>query len=197
MNVFVLSTGRCGSKTFARACRHMTNYTASHETHNRWAHPGVRQPYRDLRFPPDHIEVDNRLSWFLGTLEKNYGRGAFYVHLLRRPEEVAKSLMVRGEDSILHSFAAGILQHFSEARNLSGEQRYQIGLQYCETVNDNIDAFLRDKPRRMTIWLHDARDPFRDFWRAIAAEGDLERALSEWDVRHNATRAGGGARATG
>ena len=197
MNVFVLSTGRCGSKTFAKACRHMSNYTASHETHNRWAHSGVREPYRDLRFPPDHIEVDNRLSWFLGTLEKRYGREAFYVHLLRPPEEVAKSLMVRGEDSILYAFTSGVLQYFSEARNLSAGQRYEVGLQYCEAVNDNVELFLRDKPRQMTMWLHDVKGPFREFWRAIGAEGDLERALSEWDVRHNATRTGGLGRVAG
>ena len=32
MRVFVLSTARCGSQTCERACRHLTNYTAGHET---------------------------------------------------------------------------------------------------------------------------------------------------------------------
>jgi hypothetical protein len=187
-NVFVLSTGRCGSKTFAKACRHIGNYTSAHESQNRWFHPDVTQPYRDLRYPSHHIEVDNRLSWFLGTLDKRYGKEAFYVHLLRRPEEVGRSLMVRGEDSILFSFASGILQHFSEARRLSEAQRYDVALQYCETVNDNIELFLRDKPQQMTMWLHEIREPFREFWTRIGAEGDLGAALGEWDVRHNATK---------
>jgi hypothetical protein len=188
MNVFVLSTGRCGSKTFAKACQHMTNYTASHESQSRWLHTAVKLPYRHLIFPANHIEVDNRLSWFLGTLEKNYGQEAFYVHLLRRREEVAKSLMVRGEQSILFSFTSGILQYFREARNLSSEQRYEIGLQYYATVNDNIELFLRDKPYKMTIWLHDIKDPFRHFWRSIRAEGNLDAAIEEWHVHHNATK---------
>jgi hypothetical protein len=187
MNIFVLSTGRCGSKTFAKACKHMDNYTASHESQSIWLHAGVKQPYRDLKYPKNHIEVDNRLSWFLGTLEKNYGQGAFYIHLLRRPEEVARSLMVRGEDSILFSFASGILQYFNKARSLSEQQRYEIGLQYWETVNNNIELFLRDKPNKMTVWLHDIKKPFRQFWKNIGAEGDLEAAIAEWDICHNAT----------
>ena len=32
MNVFILNTGRCGSRTFARACAHITNYTSAHES---------------------------------------------------------------------------------------------------------------------------------------------------------------------
>jgi hypothetical protein len=190
MNVFVLSTGRCGTETFARACQHMSNYTAAHESHSRWLHPKVKNPYRSLKFPPHHIEVDNRLSWFLGTLEKEYGPRAFYVHLLRRREEVAKSLTVRGEQSILFSFTSGILQYFTAAHQLSAEERYEIGLQYWDTVNDNIEAFLRDKPHQMTIWLHDLRSPYQKFWESIGAQGDLGAALAEWNIRHNATAPG-------
>jgi hypothetical protein len=190
MNVFVLSTGRCGSTTFARACKHIKNYTASHESQNPSLHPRVKNPYRSLKYPQNHIEVDNRLSWFLGTLEKEYGGRAFYVQLLRRPEEVAKSLAARGEQSILFSFTSGILQYFSAARNQPAEERQRIGLQYWDVVNDNIELFLRDKPHRMTMWLHDIKQPFKDFWRSIGADGDLEAALGEWDVRHNATEPG-------
>jgi hypothetical protein len=143
-----------------------------------------------LKYPQNHIEVDNRLSWFLGTLEKEYGGRAFYVQLLRRPEEVAKSLAARGEQSILFSFTSGILQYFSAARNQPAEERQRIGLQYWDVVNDNIELFLRDKPHRMTMWLHDIKQPFKDFWRSIGADGDLEAALGEWDVRHNATEPG-------
>jgi hypothetical protein len=188
MNVFVLSTGRCGSETFARACGWMTNYTSAHESHSRWLHPYAGMPYRDLHYPDNHIEVDNRLSWFLGTLEKTYGQQAFYVHLLRRREEVARSLVSRGEHSILHAFAAGVLQYYGDARFLSDDDRYLIGLQYWDSVNDNIELFLRDKPRKMTMWLDRIKDPFHDFWYAIGAEGDLQSALAEWDIKHNVTR---------
>ena len=188
MNVFVLSTGRCGSETFARACRQIKNYTAAHESYNPWLYPKVTSPYRSLQYPPNHIEVDNRLSWFLGTLEKQYGQSAFYVHLLRRREEVARSLTRRGKESILFSFASGVLQYFSKVQSLSAGEYYQIGLQYWDTVNNNIEHFIRDKNYQMTMWLDDIKDPFRCFWERIGAEGDLEAALSEWNVRYNATK---------
>ncbi|HTL54732.1 MAG TPA: type II secretion system protein [Candidatus Limnocylindrales bacterium] len=185
MNVFVLSTGRCGSETFAKACRHMLNFSAAHESNSPVLHAGIRQPYRTLRFPDQHIEVDNRLSWFLGSLEKQYGDNAYYVHLLRRREEVAQSVCARGEESILFSYASGILQYYNNARSLSEAQRYEIGLQYWDTVNDNIENFLRNKTRRKTMWLHDIKGTFAEFWLEIGAVGDLGAALAEWDIKHN------------
>jgi hypothetical protein len=187
MNVFVLCTGRCGSETFARACSHMTNYTASHESNNRWRHPGVIDPYRSLRFPPNHIEIDNRLSWFLGALDKEYGADAYYVHLTRPCADVAASLLARGRESILYAFAAGILQYYGAAERLSQAQRFEIAMQYCRTIELNIGAFLKDKPRRMTMCVHEIQRPFKNFWDEIGAAGDVEAALREWDIRYNAT----------
>ncbi|HEV8485823.1 MAG TPA: hypothetical protein VGV87_19935 [Blastocatellia bacterium] len=96
--------------------------------------------------------------------------------------------MKRGRRSILFSFSQGILQHYDEAERLSDRERYQIGLQYWDTVNDNIDLFLRDKSQKMTLWLHDIKDPFRSFWGRIGAQGDIEAAAAEWDTRHNVTK---------
>ncbi len=67
MNVFVLSTGRCGSTTFAKACTAITNFSVGHER-NRMLVGEARWQY-----PEHHIEIDNRLIWMLGALEKHYG----------------------------------------------------------------------------------------------------------------------------
>ncbi len=56
MDVFVLCTGRCGSTTFIKACAHITNYTAAHESRT-----GLLGSDR-LDYPGKHIEADNRLS---------------------------------------------------------------------------------------------------------------------------------------
>ncbi len=191
MNVFILSTGRCGTETFACACHHITNYTVAHESQAPWRNASTHHPYFPLTYPCDHIEVDNRLSWFLGTLDKHFGDQAFYVHLLRNREDVAKSISVRGDESILFAFAWGVLQHYGNVWSLSDEQRYEIGLQYWDTVNHNIEMFLESKPLAMTMWLHDIKEPFARFWDAVGAEGSLDAALEEWDVRHNATRPSG------
>lgn len=77
MNVFVLSTGRCGSTTFVKACEHITNFSAAHESRT-----GLLGAAR-LDYAGNHIEADNRLSWLLGRLDRTYGNAAFYVHLRR------------------------------------------------------------------------------------------------------------------
>jgi hypothetical protein len=39
----------------------------------------------------------------------------------------------------------------------------------------------------MNFQLENAQDDFRMFWQWIGAEGDLDRALAEWELRHNAS----------
>src|SRR5664279_6422416 len=87
MNVFVLTTGRAGSESFIAACKHLTNYTAGHESQVSRLGPDR------IQYPDRHIEADNRLAWFLGRLEERYGDEAFYVHLVRDRAATAASLV--------------------------------------------------------------------------------------------------------
>jgi predicted O-methyltransferase YrrM len=193
MNVFVLSTGRCGSTTFARACRKITNYSSAHESKSASRLPEPATPYQTLLYPDNHIEVDNRLSWMLGTLDKTYGDQAFYVHLLRDRDEVAHSFLKRWENrgtNIINAYAWGPLTlPLDQVRSLSSDQRFGVARHYWDTVNDNIAQFLADKPNQITMWLHDIVPPFEDFWLRIGAEGDLEGALAEWQTAYNASPA--------
>ena len=179
MNVFVLSTGRCGSTTFARACQYVTNYTSAHESKT------ISIGKERIAYPENHIEADNRLSWFLGRLEQAYGDSAFYVHLTRNAEEVARSYARRFEagSGIMKAYRNGILMGFSQ------EERYyhDIALDYCHTVNSNIEAFLKDKTRKMDFQLENAEADFRAFWDAVGAEGDFDKALVDFGRTHNAS----------
>jgi hypothetical protein len=174
MNVFVLSTGRCGSTTFVEACKHVTNFTSAHESRARICGPDR------LKYPAQHIEADNRLSWFLGRLDREYGNRAFYVHLKRDARKTAHSLLNRYHGGIMRAYSAGILM-----RKHARHDRFAVCLDYCDTVNSNIECFLKDKSHRLTMTLESARADFRLFWERIGAQGNLEAALAEWDVRHN------------
>ena len=175
MNVFVLCTGRNGSVTFVRACGHMQNYTAAHES--RVHELGAER----LAFEDNHIEADNRLSWFLGRIDKKYGDEAFYVHLIRDRAGTANSYNQRWvrERSIINAYTKGILMRPKEQ-----------GIEFCEdmydTINENIEAFLKDKTKKMVLRLETVKADFAEFWQAIGAEGDLNAALAEWDIRNNA-----------
>lgn len=176
MNVFVLNAGRCGSTTFIRACQHIDNYSAAHESRLR-----LTGPLR-LAYPANHIEADNRLSWLLGRLERAFGDNAFYVHLRREPGASARSFARRADFGIMQAYREGILL------GGQGQDAEEIALDYLDTIESNITLFLDGKTHVMDFRLEHAKRDFRRFWQAIGASGDLERALAEWDVRYNASQ---------
>ena len=183
MRVFVLSTGRCGSTTFERACSHITNYTAGHETRRRFLFE------RRFEYADQHIESDNRLSWFLGGLARRFDDDdTFYVHLTRERNLVARSYARRFDgrfhSSIMRAFGQGIVVR----KRWDPSQHVKVARFYVDTVTDNIREFLRHRTHTMDFPLERAKELFPVFWERIGAEGDLEAAMAEFDVRHNAER---------
>lgn len=176
MNVFVLCTGRCGSTTFTRAASHIRNYTADHEARVQ------RLGDERLSYPPNHIEVDNRLAWMLGRLEESFGKDAFYVHLKRNPEEVARSYDQRWglRFGIISAYRNGILS------GAQGADHYDVCVDLIQTIDANISAFMADKPKKMDFHMESAERDWRTFWNSIEADGDFEASLAEWRLPHNA-----------
>ena len=177
MNVFVLCTGRCGSHTFIEACNHITNYSAGHETRSRFI--GRER----LNYGPKHIEADNRLAWFLGRLDKIYGDDAFYVHLTRERQSNAASMSRYMHMGILEAYTDGILMR-SSYRN----DPMEFSLDLYDTINMNIETFLKDKSRKMNFRLENAQEDFRIFWDKVGARGDLNAALGEWERIFNKSK---------
>lgn len=151
-----------------RACRHLTNYSVAHES--RCNALGEER----LHFPDNHIEIDNRLTWFLGRLDATYGKEAIYIHMTRDSETVAKSYGKRWnrETSIIRAYAYGILKRQEQHIGNTGD----ICLDYVETVNENIVQFLKDKPKSMTFRLENAEEDLPKFWSLIQGEGDFDAA---------------------
>jgi hypothetical protein len=181
MNVFVLCTGRSGSSAFIEACKHITNFTAGHESRSE------KLSSERFRFPDNHIEADNRISWQLGQLEKMFGQNAFYVFLRRDKKATAKSFLNRFlmPKSMIYAYANGIKKQPPEA--IREEDRFQICLDYVETVNTNIEFFLKDKPHKIIIDLENIHSDFKAFWVKIKAEGHLDLALAEFNKKHNSS----------
>lgn len=172
----MLGTGRCGSLTFARACDHMTNYTASHETYR------GRLMSTRADTPDNHIEVDNRLSWMLGVLEHHYGNDAYYVHLTRDRESLVGSFAKRTKRGIINSYKQELTMGAQE-----NHTDLEICHDYVNTITLNVNAFLKDKTNKVTIPIEDARPLFKEFWESIGAQGDQEAALNEFDINHNSS----------
>ena len=184
MRVFILSSGRCGSTTVERACRHLTNYTAGHETR-----AGMVGPER-FAYPDRHVESDNRLAWFLGSLGRACDpQQTLYVHLVRDPREVAASYVRRWDQpypaSLVRAFGHGVVMQGSE---WSERDRLHVARFLVDTVNENIASFLAAQPRTMSGDIADAAAWFPGLWERIGGEGDLDAALMELRSRHNRSR---------
>jgi len=173
MNVFILNTGRCGSTTFIKACSHIENYSSAHES--RITQTGKQR----LAYPSFHIEADNRLSWFLGRLDNEYGNSAFYVHLKRNTKKTIESFCHRENFGIMKAYKEGILL------GADSQSTAEIAEDYIKTIEQNISLFLKDKTLKMNFNLENSSNDFKIFWEKISAEGNLEMALAEWSIAYN------------
>ena len=168
MRIFVLCTGRCGSTTFAKACSHITNYTSAHESGR----------YVDWSYPDNHIEIDNRLSWFLGSLASRYPE-AEYIRLSRRREDVVRSFERRQQagSPLLHAYRSGICQLPFSTDEAAAEH-------FVDAVQANIFEFLAGR-KHWHVEIEEPKIHFSAIWRQIAAQGNLDAALREFDIRYN------------
>ena len=174
MNVFVLCTGRCGSVTFAKACSHIANYSSAHES--RVKQTGAQR----VAYAANHIEIDNRLSWFLGRLEERYGDDAHYIHLTRDAEATALSFNRRWHmrGSIMRAYAEQICM-------TSTMDPLAMCRDYVDAVNSNIRAFLKGKSHVMNFEMEHASAQFPELWEWTRATGNLEAAMAEWNIAYN------------
>ena len=178
MNVFVLNTGRCGSLTFANACEPISNYSAAHESRSKF------MGKKHFAYPDRHIEVDNRLSWFLGSLEKWFNDRAVYVHLTRDPDAVARSYCRRLDkpESIIHAYRHVILP----GDKGTNPDPIDFCRDYVRTVNVNIAAFLANKSKTVHVPIENPQEGFAQFWDMIGAKGDFDEAMSILTQVHHA-----------
>ena len=72
---------------------------------------------------------------------------------------------------------------------MGGQQQsaLEIASDYMDTVTRNISLFLKGKDHTMMFNLEDASHDFADFWHWIGAQGDMNKALAEWQIHYNAS----------
>jgi hypothetical protein len=179
--VFVLSPGRSGSKTFVEACSHLTNYSSAHES--------LSSKLGDDRFsyPDRHIEADNRLTWFTGQLATRFPDDVLYIHLIRDFDATVESFHHRLRNSayrssIMSAFGHGILM---KPGDWAQDQERDLAQFYVETVHSNIKYFLNNRLHHV-VNLEDGGESFGKFLEIIGAEGDLDQARATWLKVHNA-----------
>lgn len=181
-HIFVLSPGRSGSQTFAEACQHLTNYSAAHESLS------SKLGNERFAFPENHIEVDNRLCWFFGEMEKRFDDNeTLYINLQRDHSKTVDSFLHRLRNSqyrssIMSAFAHGIIM---KSGDWKAEEELDLASFYVDTVQSNIEHFLRGR-RHLVVSRDDGGESFAEFLKEISAEGDLEQAINTWNQVFNA-----------
>ena len=177
MNIFVLSSGRSGTVTFAAACKHIKGFSVGHEQN-------VCLTGEDrFSYPDNHIEVDNRLSWLLGRLDSCHSSSAFYVHLTRDPKKVYESFYCRRNrfKTIVNAYHEGVLMRSDAVSQNSCKD-------LVHTIDANIKLFLKDKTEcSVTVSLENIESDFFDFVRRIDVEVDEKKALKALRTAHNSS----------
>ncbi len=167
MRVFVLTTGRAASKTFAYACRHLDGMTAGHETN------GGKIAFR-LEYPDNHVEVDNRLVWFLGGLDHRYSdKNTFYVHLTRDRDKVVESYLMRWHltVSITRAFYHGILMNPKKPDMDTARKSCHL---FVETVDENVRYFLKNRSNWTHVRVEYLEQDFFGFMQKAGLTGDRD-----------------------
>ncbi|MCK7598007.1 hypothetical protein M0G74_12055 [Microbulbifer sp. CAU 1566] len=170
MRIFVLTTGRSGSTTFEEACTHIDGMTSGHEIH-----AGMIEGR--LQYPDNHIESDNRLVWFLGTLDRIYDdKDTFYVHLTRDHDKIARSYRDRWQGAIC------IARHFYHGtlmcrRKPDMAQALQACRLMVDTVADNVTFFLSRRQNWVEVRMEHLEEDFFKFMDAAGLKGDRDKIL--------------------
>ena len=175
MRIFVTGTGRCGSVTFSKACRHVTNYTSGHETHtNKTTPEGLCGDVANWQYPDNHIEVSPQLVIGIPILRRRYP-AAKWVHLVRGDRGAcARSLCQRSD---MRAFAQ---YWFLNA----APDELSVAYAVYDTVRSLCEALL---PDAFTLQLEQARLQWPACWEFLGARGDFQSSLYEWHRRYNAT----------
>lgn len=169
----------------------MTNYTTSHE--DKRSLIGRER----FNYAENHIAVDYRLAWMLGRLDEAYGKNAFYVHLQRKPVDVAKSFARMAQISRtstevvtvfdlpewLNHMGAPVWAHM-HVQAQKALPLTVVAEDMVRSINSDIKMFLKDKDH-MKVRVENVEEDFPEFWGKIGAEGDLDAAMNAWRAKHN------------
>jgi hypothetical protein len=149
-----------------------------------------------IAFPDNHIEVDCRLSFYLGLLLQRYP-DALYINAVRDPDAVALSYATRMSDAqspvmfiarrlrSTPSLSDAHAHHIVKGRwRLGADDRLRAMLDMVAAMNANIRA-MASGSRYLEVDIDDPDDGFARAWELMGAEGDLPAALREVHVAHN------------
>ncbi len=170
MRVFITGTGRCGTTTFAMACKHFSKYTSEHESTNGFL--------SELDFPKNHIESEPGLVWRLPQLIKKYPND-LYVHLYREKESCVEDIATRSSQEIYAKLTERVLPGRYDKKQLASN--------YYDFVTSTVDLyFMESKITSLKMKLVPTLEKWKEFCSYLdVTEDEVERSYDEWKIKHN------------
>lgn len=171
MKILATGTGRCGTHTFAAACRHMTNYRVRLEAHMADGGPVCPEPQTIDVSAAAHIQV--------AALRREHP-DLLVVHLIRERAACVRSLSqfrLPSGEHVIDVWGSVYLGGAPSDRTRAAEIYY-----------DSVMAML-DATFPVRVFLRRGKEMFRKLWGDVGATGDLNAALAEWDIKHFASEA--------
>lgn len=160
MNVFLISPGRTATTTLAEALKNLSGFTSEHES--RCSYLGDER----INFPENHIECDNRLTWFLPRLTKKYGANSILIKVVRDKTAIAKSYNKRwSRIKIMKAYSQGILMRGLAENNLD------VCVDYVNNVYEQIDYFSKDWKHVITLDLNSPDEGLNELFKLLNVDG--------------------------
>ena len=174
MNVFFVSPGRTGTKSISRVLKTIDGFTSLHES--RVQELGESR----IEYPDNHLESDNRLTWFMPQLTKKYSDKALLVIVHRDREEVARSYNDRWyKINIMKGYSQGIL-----LRDLS-DNNLDVCRDYVNHVYTTLDYFKDSWKNVIEMNIKDPDEGIRGVLEFIGKEDYFEEVIKELKTRRS------------
>lgn len=174
-NIFIISPGRTATYAMSKAFSNVSDYTCAHESR-----VGFFNDQR-INYPDNHIELDNRLSFYLPQLTRKYSKkNSLLVIVNRDRNSIAKSYNKRWRKiNIMKAFSQGIHMNDLQSNNID------VCLAYVNYIYETIDYFKPQWDNVLEIEFSDLNFGIEQILKKINKINDLENVLEEMKNKSN------------
>lgn len=174
-NVFIISPGRTATSAMSKALSHVSGFTSLHESR-----VSFLQDER-INYPNFHIELDNRLSFYMPQLTKKYSKKESLLVIINRDRKsIAESYNKRWRKiNIMKAFSQGI-----HMRNLNSNN-IDVCLAYVNYVYETLDYFKNDWDNVLEVDFSNLNAAITQILKRINKIEDLDNVLNEMKNKSN------------
>lgn len=121
------------------------------------------------------------------TAGKNFSSRKYVICSLKKKCRKYRPLLCIEKARRYHACVPGRHSDARKPKTLHDED-IALAKDYIQCVNENIQAFLSNKPHVMQMDLETLNNDLPKLWRYINAKGNLESAITSTNIKHNTSQ---------